>query len=203
MKRLCLILFVLLLLAAPAMAEEPLQLARMSGPMLGSGGGVVAACGNLGQTTDYGSEHTDMSGDMIFCQRYQAPCSGSLGYGYVHHYGTASDNCKIIVYNDAGSTPGVPDSGDSKIGNTSAISASADQQYKSSEKLGGSITSGNYYWVCVVADPTTGWDIVRTATSANKIYYSIYTNAYTNVPTELASLMEATSRDISLYVEVE
>ncbi len=44
MKRLCLILFVLLL-AAPAMAEEPLQLARMSGPMLGSG--VVAAdpCG--------------------------------------------------------------------------------------------------------------------------------------------------------------
>lgn len=35
MKRLCLILSVLLL-AAPAMAEEPLQLARMSGPMLGA-----------------------------------------------------------------------------------------------------------------------------------------------------------------------
>lgn len=48
MKRLCLILSVLLL-AAPAMAEEPLQLARMSGPMLGAGSGAVA-CTSGGPT---------------------------------------------------------------------------------------------------------------------------------------------------------
>jgi len=32
------LLIALLLLAAPAWAEEPVQLARMSGPMLGAGG---------------------------------------------------------------------------------------------------------------------------------------------------------------------
>lgn len=43
MKRLLTIL-AFLLLAVPAYADESMQLARMSGPMLGSGGGVAAAC---------------------------------------------------------------------------------------------------------------------------------------------------------------
>lgn len=49
MKRL---LIVIVLLAAPAWAEEPVQLARMSGPMLGAGGSAAAACDTSKLTCD-------------------------------------------------------------------------------------------------------------------------------------------------------
>lgn len=215
MKRLLTIL-AFLLLAAPALAcdvlntfdgacydHQPVQLARMNPAILGSGV-IAVACGTIGDETDYGSEHTDMGSLMICCQLFTPECSGTLGYGYVQHYGTATDNGKILVYQDNGSSANNPDSTDAFLVSSSSFTTSADEQVKTSEKLGGSVSSASKYWVCILAD-TTGFDVVRTATSANKLYYTSISNFGTLAPINsyLGWMSEAASRSISLYVDVE
>jgi len=76
MKRLCLILFVLLL-AAPAMAEEPLQLARMNPAMLGSGGGATQKPYCLSSTTC--TTGTPGNCDLI-CEDFEGSTECKSGY---------------------------------------------------------------------------------------------------------------------------
>lgn len=176
-------------------------MARVTSPEGGFEVLIGGILGYLGDTNDYGSEHTMISSESMYCVRYTAPVSGTLGKGYVQHYGTGSENAKIYVYNDLG-TDNTPDTSDTLLIASGAIAASADQQYATASDLGGNVTSGGKYWVCVMAD-TTGFDLVRTATAATSLWYSGYTGGYATPPSTLQTMTEATSRAMSVYVEIK
>lgn len=194
MTNLILSALLILCLAWPSYALSP---AISQGTQAKSGAGI------LGDETDYGSEHTDMASEAFYCVPYTASASGSLGYGYIHHYGTASDNAKVCVYNDDGSLAGAFDGTDTKRICSTAIAASADQQYKTGAKIGGTVENGVIYIVCVVSD-TTGWDLVRTSTSAQTLYYTTYPGGFASPPNTIGGEpSSAASRAMSVYVEIE
>lgn len=103
MKRLCLILFVLLL-AAPAMAEEPLQLARMSGPMLGS---VAAAAEPTLYYSCTGSDtyddHAPANVGYATCADIAITTGGSITQiGFKSATGPYNYDVKLALYNTSG-----------------------------------------------------------------------------------------------------
>jgi len=82
MKRL---LIVIVLLAAPAWAEEPVQLARMSGPMLGAGGSGGPAC-----STTVDSDTTG-SNEVAFCNTTRS----GVAVGFTTSEGYSV--CKVLM----------------------------------------------------------------------------------------------------------
>jgi hypothetical protein len=193
---------ILLLFAVPCYALNPFQAFMMSA---GASGAAAPACNpasnEVGDRTDYGTEHIDFSADTLYCFLYTADCSGTLGYAYIYHYGTATDNAKVCVYSDDGD--GNADAGDTKIACSDAITASADQQYQSSGKLGGSVIKDTNYWVCVIPD-STGFDVTRTASGYRTLNWGVETGSYATPPNNLTNATSDTaSRDFSVYVGIE
>lgn len=101
MKRLCLILFVLLL-AAPAMAEEPLQLARMDGPMLGSGAAITYVFPiNITGISDFDTQADAAANTVTIGETITLPSKVITKlYMYLNDAGSATE-CSIGIFTDA------------------------------------------------------------------------------------------------------
>ena len=136
------------------------------------------------------------------CIPYTADCSGTLGYAYAYHSGTDAENVKVVVYSDA-AAGGAPVVGDLKIAASAAMSSSTDAEWaQSSGKLGGSVTSGNPYWVCLVSDSTVWVNNIQTTGSVS-IWLNTGSN-YAAPPDNLDGTWgETTTNEVSVYVAIE
>lgn len=203
-----LILF-LLLLASPAWAGGVISGAVLSGCSTGGGaGGCNPASNEVGDRQDITGDAT-LAADNMACILYEADCSGTLGVAYARHSGTQEDNVKICVYNSVFQTDITsshkPDNSDTMVSGSSCvtISSSASEWANSgASKVGGSVTSGVKYLVCMVAD-TTQWKYYIDTTAGNYAYQNT-SSSYTSPPATLTGAWGAYApRSISFYVTIE
>lgn len=181
--------------------KEPLQLARMN-PYLAGAGVAAGFTGYIGTNSVLGTDTTANPGYYII-QRYQATATsgsgdGELKRGYFYHNGSGGTETivGVCVYSSSSSTP---QSGDSRIGCTSEITA-VTNDWASGDFPSGTVTAGNYYWIFVCSQ-TTGWQTKMTATSSE--YYKATVDC--TAPSTLGSGWSEYTNNYpySLYVTVE
>lgn len=190
MKRL---LIALLLLAAPAWAEEPFNLARMSGPMLGAGGS-AAVCTESTPSVDnseigylsVGAASANGTVGRMYCSLYAADCTGTLGTAniYISDAGVVL-NTKISVYSTTDTSSSSAPTNGALVGASSAIGSNGNStpMWKSSVTSGGSVTSASKYWLCYHTDDA-GSPAFYYDSGLNR-YYTTVDGAYTTPPSTL------------------
>lgn len=198
MQMLTRILLALLLFCTPAFADDDDTV------VVGCPTGVACnpATDDVGDRAEYATGMNVAENNMK-CMPYTASCSGTLGYAYAFHNGTSNENVKIVVYSDA-AAGGAPVIGDTKVGSASAAMASStDAEWvQSSGKLGGSVVSGNPYFVCLISDSTV-WSQRFQSTGASSIWLNELSN-YTTPPANLdGTWAETTTNEVSVYVAIE
>jgi hypothetical protein len=156
----------------------------------------------VGYNTPETTDATVLSGRML-CSRYQANCSGTWGYAYAYHTDAGNDNAKVCVY-DSGAT--TPTDASTLVADSSCqiVSSSTDGGWdESAGKIGGSAISGNYYWLCIVAD-TTAWYNGIEVNGAKTVYENESSN-YGSPPANLDGTWGTftTTADLALYVVIE
>lgn len=205
MKRL-LPIIVALLIATPAWAVEPINLARGLG-VVGMGAGVAAA-GSCEAATDYVGTK-DVSGSTISvnaavsqCFLFTASCSGTLTNGYIRHTSTSAYSAKVCVYSydtDA------PDVGDEKLGCSGNITGTTANNWDTAAMSGGTVVKDSTYWVCLFIDDDSAnaLDIDRDASSITYYYHSA-ADDYDSEPATLDGTWSASagSANRSIYVSI-
>ena len=102
----------------------------------------------VGDRTDYSATgHFSFTNTYMGCVEATANCSGTLEYAFARHYGTASDKGKVCVFNRLSAAP--PDSNDTLIG-CGEITTSSNDWAQSAAKVGGAVTNGANYWICII-----------------------------------------------------
>lgn len=149
MKRL---LIVIVLLAAPAWAEEPFNLARMSGPMLGAGGSAAAdgpntyyySCTDTPTSEPEWGYSTNIN-TTAYCSQWKVSQSGTVTKLAVLAKEIYGNTAKIAIYNTSGS----------KLSDGCTTDGSFSKDTWEECTLGSAypITAGDYY-LCYMGDPT-------------------------------------------------
>jgi hypothetical protein len=131
------------------------------------------------------------------CNRWDAECSGPLNTALIYHYSTGADNVKVCIYSDDGDN--IPDSGDSKVICTDAITSGSSAGWKSSVlSTNPSVIEGSGYFICAVTD-STAWSFLYT--SGKTAYYQDL--SYTTPPDNLAGTWgTVANQQISFYVTI-
>jgi hypothetical protein len=199
MKRIILILLFLLCNPWNPPADAWMNVTTVGGGVAASG--CTGTC-KVGDTTTY-STAVSLGVEYMYCMRYAGAGTGNLSYAHISHDGTSSENAKVCVYSSSDTTP---QNGDAKIGCSGAIAANSDAWYQSAGKLGGAVTDGTNYWVCIISD-TTNWSQHRNNTTGSKTWYWYNgTGIYASPPATLtppSSWSNTADRDISCYVDIE
>jgi hypothetical protein len=157
------------------------------------------ASNEIGDRGTFVTSATFTPTDKAYCTLHTADCSGTLEYVYLWHDGSGSDDAKTCVYADNGDN--VPNSGDTQVGNCVAQHSNASETDISASKVTGSVTSGNKYWVCTVAD-TTEWVTMRE--SATNTLYVNTSFSYASPPVNLDGTWTPTAdRNYMRYVRIE
>lgn len=199
MKRiLCIVL--VLLFASVCEAQQIMVMKKKS-----AGATCSAATDEVGDRTDYTAQgYGSSTENELMCVLYTADCSGSLAYGLLAT-NENDDNIKVAVFADDGDS--VPDSGDALV--TDSIWADAESSghgggwLQTTNKLGGSVTQGNSYWVCTV--PNSAFNVARISTGGTRTrYYQAIAGSYASPPSNLdGSWSTFGSSERSVYVEIE
>jgi hypothetical protein len=130
-------------------------------------------------TITAGGSSASIGTARMYCMLYQADCTGTLGTAYLYGLSNAA---KISVYSttdtDHASTPTVG----TLVGYSGAISFGGEAGWVNSATNGGSVTSGNYYWLCI--HTTTTSPTFYYTTGLNRWYIDI-TGVYTTPPSAL------------------
>ena len=200
---------IFILIALPLYANPCMQMLMGGTTATGSPAGCNVATNEVAGP-DYAnyntySETTSFSNGYIFCQLSTADCSGDLEYAKLkHRTGSVSDHAKVCVYNAV--VTNTPNSAsNTQIACSAEIEGTDDATwYDSPDKLGGSVGSGTYYWVCVLGG-TGSWDTYRTTTSTLTSYFrALDTGEYATPAANLAGTYSYTaSREYAVYVRIE
>lgn len=140
-----------------------------------------------------------MPSNQMWCWKFTSSCAGTLGYGYIGHHGTDSDNAKICVFNDDGVGSEPEDA--TQVGNCGSATSSTDEFKETTAKLTGSISDATAYWVCIVAD-TTGWNL-NWKLSGGTCYWNAITGSYTTPTTNAGDAWSTMTRLPAAYVVIE
>jgi len=191
MKRLLILLFLLL----------PATSWGIMGPIVGGGGNSCSVSTNaVGDKTDYSPESSGISADQYVCHFYQAPtCSGTFSTAYFYHSGTDSQTAKVCVFSAQHGTDHAPDSGDTKVGCSEGTTVSTQAWQTLSGTVGGAITPGGYYYVCLASSGSLL--LMRTASGTGNGYVASLN--YATPPANMNGTWSTTAnRSYSLYVTV-
>ena len=157
----------------------------------------------VGDRGEYSTDVNLGTDDAICSGPYTPECSGTLKYGYVRHSGTGTDNAKVCVYLDDGD--GVADADDTKVGCTGAITGNADDTwYTDSSTIGGAVSTGSSYWVCVASNSTNWVSLMNTSGTHKR--YTVDAFGYTTPPNTLTGdtiTLSDSSSEFSVYVTIE
>ena len=192
MKRIPIILCILLFVT-PCLANQIIIGKKKAGPTCS------VDTNEVGDRTDYSATgHFSFTNTYIGCVEATANCSGTLEYAFARHYGTASDKGKVCVFNRLSAAP--PDSNDTLIG-CGEITTSSNDWAQSAAKVGGAVTNGANYWICIIG-ASEEFDIARTDSGSKTLYYVASGANYTTPSLDLSFSNQA-SRDYSMYVRIE
>lgn len=157
---------------------------------------------NLGPTTIGGSSD-NWSADYAVLNRVQATGSGTLTTGFIYAGTTATQNMKVAVYTSSGASPAA---GDTQVGISGTVAASGAAGWYSASMSGGTITNGNFYWVCVfLQNSGGGWQHqYGSPNPAGSIYYRSGSGYYASPPaSNLSSVVNNAAEGImSAYITV-
>lgn len=161
----------------------------------------------VGNRTEITSIAAALEQQDMYCVIYTPDCTsgcttGTLGYAYLYHNSTGSDNAKVCVYSDDGD--GIRNVDDLKIACSGVMASSSAEWKKSTDKLTGSITCASPYWLCVTTD-NTQWTIGYKNTGDKSAKVQVSDSMYTSPPDNLTGTWDAydASMDWSVYVEIE
>jgi hypothetical protein len=149
---------------------------------IGSGGTATLGRSEPLTGVNMGTENTDgvltsLVQNRSDCWSVQAPISGTLTTAYVAHGNTSEATAKVCVYTNDGDSP---DAGDLKLGCSGAITSSA-VEWKSSNMDGGSVVSGQNYYMCIfIDDNSTNAFSIDKSTTNTTIYYKTNPVLYDN-----------------------
>lgn len=170
-------------------------------------GGSVSGCNpandEVGDKTETYEQVQDREDGVIACILYTPDCYGTLGYGYSRHSGTGNDTGYICVYKDDGDSTPDQDSGDTLVACSAELSTNDDDTWvQTSGKLGGALTSGNY-WVCTIGS-SGSWKYQYNSSGTRNIYVASGFN-YADPPENFGTVdfTGTASRDAATYVVVE
>lgn len=189
--RLLIALIISLLFTGSALAQdgcwqEARNLAIMGGGTLAGSGGATCdvALNHLG-TRDASVDATStLSGDSVRCNLRAPDCAGKLYTAYLHHRTTGVDNAKVCIYTDDGDS--APDSADTLLVCSGVIAGSATATYYNAAMASNpDVATGTNYWVCIISDPSTGWDTYNTQEGQSQKYQAI-AGSYASPPANLA-----------------
>jgi hypothetical protein len=128
---------------------------QVAGLDLPSGGGNCTAStpGNDNDEIGYmtiGGTNAAHTGNRFYCWLYQAGCSDSLNDAYIYARSATGDRYqKILVASTTDTNPSTAPTNGTVIGYTAEITTDTSEGWDSGAMSGGSVTSGNYYWVCI------------------------------------------------------
>lgn len=159
----------------------------------------------LGTDSEYTTQHI-VYNNQIRCYKYQAAATKTLGYAYVLKDGTSSDKGYVGVFAEDGD--GAPDSGDGLLSGSSIVEVASSSAgwVQSSSKVGGSVTSGTTYYLCLMGannaeTPNDFYSLITTSGSLTR--YQI-DSGWDRTNTTLNGTWSTTaSREHSIYVEGE
>jgi hypothetical protein len=197
--RIILSILLVLALATSTFAADMHQSLKM---VMGSApaASCATATGTLGNTNVESSIQSVVA-NRIYIRLVTLTCdagcsTGSLSTAYLYHNGTGEDNAKVCLYLDDGDD--TPDSGDSLVGCTSAITTST--QDWATGAISGSVTCGSKYFIGMISDATS-WASRRQTTSGTGFYQTI-SGSYTTPPSTLSGTWTSETVTRSLYVTV-
>lgn len=176
---------------------------------LGPGGGSVAGCNPATNTLGTRTILTDADSTSagIVCWKFTADCTGNLDKTYFYHIASASSaHLKIGVYLSDGAEP---NANCTRIGLSGAITSGTTVGWKTdSSDIGGAVTNGNAYWVCIMPLVGETWNFYRYGTGGSQAArYESMTDYYTSPPAHLGpALITFSTGSVkgpsSLYVEI-
>jgi len=120
--------------------------------------------------------------------------------GYSYAATVEADSCSLAHVQAAHDAA---DRGDTLVGSWSTgDTVSTDTFIQLSGTIGGSVTSGNWYWVCALAGPNA-LSIAQNTSGTRTLYYN-YSSSYSSPPSTLSGTWSSqASRDWGLYVEIQ
>jgi hypothetical protein len=200
MKKILICLFLILFIVSSAFAGGTITIGKKK-----SGSSCNPDSNEVGNRTEYGGD-SELSLDYMACVRAQADCTGTLGYAYAYMYsGDNGESFKVCVYNSASAGP--PDSGDTALSGSTCrtITATSSSQWEqSSGKIGGSVSSGTYYYICLISGAAT------TMTKGTEAGFSWYgesiSGSYATPPSDLTEgdgWSTISDTGVSFYVAIE
>jgi hypothetical protein len=191
MKKIIEIILAVCFLASSGFAQEVIYFKKKSS--------CDSATNEVGDRTTQAG-YGDIPSDQMYCMPATADCSGTLKYPYVQHRGTDAETCKIAIYTrTAASDP----SGEDLVAASAAISSGgADGWATNSTTVGGSVTSGSLYWVCVIAGADSFYTY-RLTSAGTTMYYKGVAGSYNNPPDPAPEGWSSTTMNYAAYVEIE
>lgn len=183
MKKLYLILLIVLLLCAEAFPAD-------IGFCRKHGGGAAVACtastpgtdnSEIG-TVNAGGSHAVHSTNRMYCELYQADCTGTLGTAYMYGSTAISGVAKVSVYSTTDTTSSSTPTVGTRVGYSGEITFGASAAWVNSATGGGSVTANGYYWLCFHTSAVAP-DLYYT-TGLSRWYIAI-TGAYDTPPAAL------------------
>jgi hypothetical protein len=165
MKTLILII-ITLLVATPCFAGSGTLSIGLSGTA-----GAAGTTGKVGDSTQEAGAGTFLSG-YVLVYRAQASSSGALANAHIYHATTNNQGySKVIIFASSTTTP---QSADALVTSSAQIDQGTTTGWKSNT-ISGNVTSGNYYWVGVLAPAITGtWEGFCNSTIS--MYYKTLSN---------------------------
>ena len=159
---------------------------------------------NLGVDTELANAN-DFGNDQAGMYRVQASGSGTLGDAYIYYnYASGAKNCIVCVYNAAAS--GAPDASDTKVGCSSAIASGSTEGFKTAAMDGGSVVSGNYYWIAIfVESGGDAWWAAQGNEVGKSLWYLSGSGYYASQPADASGMSNESPNagEMSIYVTVE
>ena len=204
MRKILLSIFFSLLVAYSAYAICP---AIIGGAGEGEGSSCTASTpGNdndeVGDLT-IETNNVSISKGASYCFLRTADCSGTLAVGYVYNGNGDDSDSKIGVFADDGDS--TPDSGDSSIGTSGGINSASIEWATDSSTIGGSVSSGSSYWVCIFVDDSAANNWRAKGAGSTTVYYINGSGHYDTPPSDLTGSWStlATTGDLSAFVGIE
>lgn len=192
------VLFITLVIQSLAFAQDDDDVVVVgSVPAAGGCDPATNEVGNRGE----GASTEDFPAGASFCFLATPDCSGTLKQAYFDNcYQIANHFIKIGVYLDDGDN--APDSGDTVVGCSSTITTTAvDEWVTVAETIGGAVSTGSNYWVCVhLESVVSNQRVCRTGTGTG--FYKTGTGWYATPPAALDS-MTSINENGDFYVSVE
>jgi hypothetical protein len=140
---------------------------------IGNGGTITLGRSEPLTGVNMGTENKDgvllsMAKGRADCWVVQAPATGSLTTAYVAHGNTSEATARVCVYSNDGDAP---DAGDAKLGCSGAVTSSS-VEWATSNMDGGSVVSGQNYFMCMFVDNDSAntFSVDKSSTNTNMYY---------------------------------